>query len=182
MLFATAFIASAVLIFWLTSAAAEVAGIQDLPWRWRAAITGVALFLLAAVDLVAVSRSTYCPISIRRQTPRALMHRHAMRFVAFVWGADTGLVFTTFRVAAVSWGALLLTALGFAPSWTGIAYGLGFTLPFLPLLLRPSLGRASRAAVAEDPGFAAMLARRPVLQRASAVLLAVGGVVVMGAS
>jgi hypothetical protein len=72
--------------------------------------------------------------------------RHRVRIAALIWGFDTGLLVTTFRVAAVSWGALLLTALGLARPWTGISYGLGFAIPFLFLVFRPRLGRASRSA------------------------------------
>lgn len=179
MLFAAAFVAGAALIFWLVTAAGNLLGLPHLMWRWRASLAAFVLFLLAAVDLVAIAKATYCPIGWRRQTPRALMRRHSMPVVALVWGFDTGLLVTTFRVAAISWGALLLSALGFSPWWAGVGYGLGFTLPFFLLLFRPRLGRASRDAAPADPGLEAMLGMRPALQSASAALLSASGVVLL---
>lgn len=98
-----------------------------------------------------------------------------MFVVATLWGFDTGLVVTTIRVAAVSWGALYLAALGLSPRWTGFAYGVGFALPFLILLVRPQLGRAARAATPADPGLETMLRMRSLIQGFSAVLLIASG-------
>lgn len=120
-------------------------------------------------------KATYCPIGWRRQTPRILTRRYHMFVVATLWGFDTGLVVTTIRVAAVSWGALYLAALGLSPRWTGFAYGVGFALPFLILLVRPQLGRAARAATPADPGLETMLRMRSLIQGFSAVLLIASG-------
>ena len=178
--FAAAFIAGSALIFWLLTAAGMLLELPELPWRTRAAIAAGGLLFLALVDLVAIGRSTYCPLSWRRQTPRTLMRRrYDLRVVALVWGFDTGLVVTTFRVAAVSWGALFLSVLGLSHGWTGISYGLGFAIPFLFLILRPRLGRASRSA--EEPGLEAMLRKRPMLQAVSATLLCVASAIIVSA-
>lgn len=177
--FAAAFIAGGAFIFWMIAAAGKLLAVPELPWRTRAAIAVAGLLFLALMDLVAIGRSTYCPISWRRQTPRSLMRRrYDMRLVALIWGFDTGLLITTFRVAAVSWGALFLSALGLSRGWTGISYGLGFAIPFLFLILRPRLGRASQSAVAEEPGLEAMLKKRPVLQAVSATLLCAAGAII----
>lgn len=177
MAFAAAFVAGGVSIFWLITAAAALLGIPELPWRLRAAIAAAGLLFLAVMDCVAIARSSYCPVSWRRQTPRSLLRRYDTRVVALVWGFDTGLLVTTFRVAAVSWGALVLTALGLSHGWTGIGYGLGFAIPFLFLLFRPQLGRASRGA--GEPGLEAMLRKRPVLQALSATLLCASGLIIV---
>jgi hypothetical protein len=177
--FAIAFVAGAALMFGLVAFAGELLGLATLPLHVRATIAAAVLIVLAAIDLVAISKSTYCPIGWRRQTPRVLLRRYDLRVAALLWGFDTGLLVTTFRVAAVSWGALLLTALGLARAWTGISYGLGFAIPFLFLVFRPRLGRASRSAAPEEPGLAAMLGRRPLLQWTSAALLSASGVLIL---
>ena len=179
--FSAAFVAGSLLIFWLIASTGELFGIANVPLRWRIVVAAAVLILLAAADIFAVAKATYCPITWRRQTPRSLLRRSDMRVVALLWGFDTGLLVTTFRVAAVGWGALFLSALGFTRGWTGIAYGLGFTIPFLLLLLRPELGRASRADVPENPGLESMLRRRPLLQGASAVMLTASGVILLAA-
>jgi hypothetical protein len=99
------------------------------------------------------------------------MRRHHMLVVASLWGLDTGLVITTFRVAAVTWGALYLAALGLSSPWAGVAYAGAFLLPFIALVVRPRLGRAAKAENAIDPGLEAMLRMRSGVQGVSAVLL-----------
>jgi hypothetical protein len=173
--FVAAFIGAAVATFALAGAGATALGITQLPMHWRVAMAGLGLLVMAAVDLRSMSRSTYCPLGWRRQTPRMLLRRHHMLVVATLWGFDTGLVVTTIRVAAVSWGALSLAALGLAPRWTGVAYGVGFALPYLMLLVRPRLGRAAIAATPMDPGLETMLRMRTTMQGISAALLIAGG-------
>jgi hypothetical protein len=174
--FVAAFAIGALGIFAIVGAVGTAVGVTRVPLEWRVGLAGLALLPLAAVDLRAMAKATYCPIGWRRQTPRVLMRRYPMMVAASVWGLDTGLVVTTFRVAAVSWGALLLAALDLAPRWAGLGYGLGFTLPFLLLLARPGLGRAARAVGPADPGLEALLRKRSVIQSLSAaVLLATAG-------
>ena len=178
--FAAAFVMGALGIFAVAYAGATDLGVTKLAFQWRAAFAGASLLPLAAVDLLALRRSTYCPITLRRQTPRVLIRRYRLDVVAFIWGFDTGLVITTFRVAAISWGALLLTALGLSSPWTGVVYGLGFSLPFLVLLFRPQLGRASSAVAPADPALEAMLRKRPLMQTISAGLLVASSVILLG--
>jgi hypothetical protein len=173
--FAAAFVMGAVVIFTIVHATATVLGVTQLPFHWRVVFAGGGLLTLAVVDLRTLMRSTYCPISLRRQTPRILMSKYRIDVVASIWGFDTGLVITTFRVAAISWSALFLTALGLSSPWVGIVYGLGFCLPFLILLFRPQVGRASRAAALANPGLEAMLRKRSLMQSVSAVLLVASG-------
>ena len=157
--------------------AGDALGLARLPLEQRIVIVALGMFPLFAADLRAIARSSYCPISWRRQTPRTLLREHRFEVAASIWGFDTGLVVTTFRVAAISWGALLFAAIGFAPRWSGVAYGLGFTLPFLLLLFRPQLGRAAQGADHADPGLESLLGKRALMQRLSAVLLIGSGVV-----
>lgn len=180
-MFAAAFVVAAGATFALASAAATAVGVTRLPIGWRVGLAGAGLLLMAAVDLRAMARSGYCPIGWRRQTPRILLRRYHLLAVATLWGFDTGLVVTTIRVAAVSWGALALAALGLAPRWTGLAYGAGFALPFLVLLVRPRLGRAAGGGAPEDPGLEAMLRIRSPMQALSAgLLVASGGILLSG--
>lgn len=177
--FAGAFFAGAVAIFLIVSAVAAQIGITQLPFELRQAAAGAGLLLLAVADVYALRKGRCCPIGLRRQTPRVLVRRYPMDVVATVWGVDTGFVITTFRVAAVTWGALLLAALGLSPRWAGMGYAVGFTLPFLMLLWRPRLGRAAQSAVAQDPGLETLLRRRSIVQGLSAsLLLASGGILV----
>jgi len=154
---------------------ANALGLAFLPMPWRLALAGGGLVALAAADVWSLSRSSYCPIGRRRQTPRALLRRHHMAAVATFWGFDTGLVVTTFRVAAVSWAALYLAVLGLSPGWAGLAYGIGFTFPFLFLLWRPRLGRAASSTAPTDPGLERMLRMRSAAQAGSAALLIASG-------
>jgi hypothetical protein len=178
--FSTAFVVAAVAIFAVASIGAHALGVTLLPLHWRLALAGAGLVLLAAADLRALSRSSYCPIGWRRQTPRVLLRRYHMFVVATLWGLDTGLVVTTFRVAAVSWAALYIAALGLAPGWTGLAYGLGFTSPFLVLLFRPNLGVAAKSPTPTDPGLERMLRMRSLAQACSAALLIASGGLLIG--
>lgn len=182
MAFAVAFVAGALAIFAAAGAMGAALGSARVPLEWRIGLAGVLLLSLAAVDLLALAKSTYCPIGWRRQTPRCLMRGFPPPLVASVWGLDTGLVVTTFRVAAVSWGALCMAALGLSPQWAGASYGLAFTLPFLALVSRPRLGRASSGRAAADPGLESMLRKRPAIQGLSALLLAASGAMLIGVS
>jgi hypothetical protein len=178
--FTAAFVGGAVTIFAIVTAVGAALGVTQLPFEWRVGLAGASLLPLAAVDLRAMARSTYCPLSWRRQTPRSLMRRYRMTVVASVWGFDTGLMVTTFRVAAVGWGALFLAALGLLPLWAGLGYGLAYALPFLGLLMRPRLGRSSRSAAPDDPGLESMLRKRAPIQGLSAALLITSAGILIG--
>lgn len=170
-----AFLAGGTITFLVAHVVGNALGAARLPPHWRFGIAGGALLLLAAVDLLARAARTYCPLGWRRQTPRALLRRHRLTIAASLWGLDTGLVVTTFRVAAVSWGALCLTTLGLAPRWTGATYAVGFLAPFMVLLFRPALRRASTARTMADPGLESMLRLRGSMQGVSAGLLSAAG-------
>lgn len=103
-----------------------------------------------------------------------------MRVVASVWGFDTGLAVTTFRVAAATWGAIMLTVLGLSGWQTGIAYGIAFAIPITILMWTHKAGRMAVTLEPGDPGLGELLAMRPAWQAKSAVLLAAGAVVLAG--
>jgi hypothetical protein len=148
-----------------------------LPLPWRAGIAAASLAALAAADIMAIRKGSYCRLGLRRQTPKTLHRRHDLLTVAAAWGFDTGLAVTTIRVAAATWGALALTALGFSSWRTGLAYGLGFAIPTLILFALQTFDDASLGSKLET-----MLGRRGALQAASAVLLCMaGGTLLVGA-
>ena len=162
--FASSFITGAVVIFALASLGGAGARLA-VPLRWRIAAAAVCLFALAAADLFSLHRKSYCVIGMWRQARQSLVRDHPVTIVAAVWGFDTGLALTTFRVAAVTWGALILALFGFASWWIGIAYGVAFTVPLLALLLTETNGGQLER----------LLRRRPVIQSLSAVLLLAAG-------
>lgn len=169
--FAGSFLLAALAAFWAAATVGTRLGVGGMALESRLALGAVLLLPMALVDLRAMQASTYCPIGWRRQTPRGLLRGHHPVLVATLWGIDTGLVVTTFRVAAVSWGALMLAGLNLSPTWIGVAYALGFLVPFIVLTLRTRLGRAARAGVAMDPGLESMLRLRSFMQGTSAAML-----------
>lgn len=177
--FLLTFLAGAVTTFYLVHFVGSRLGFTDLSGTFRLAVAALLLLALALADKRAIARGTYCPLSWRRQTPRTLLRRFPVPLAVSFWGFDTGLAVTTFRVAAATWGSLLLTLLGVAPQWTGLAYGIGFTVPFLFLALRPRLGQASREMQPTDPGLETLLRQRVHAQRLSAVLLVLSGIALL---
>jgi hypothetical protein len=171
--FAGSFLLAAMAVFWAVATVGARLGVDRITLESRLALGAALLLSMVMVDLRAMRASTYCPIGWRRQTPRGMLRRHHQLLVATFWGIDTGLVVTTFRVAAVSWGALMLAGLNLSPRWVGAAYALGFLVPFTVLTLRTRLGSAARAGVAMDPGLESMLRLRSFMQGTSAALLAV---------
>lgn len=171
--FVTAFLVGAVGVFGVAALAAAVLQVGEVPQAWRSACAAVCLGVLGSVEIVALRRRSYCPLSWRRQTPQGLRFRHGVTSTAALWGLDTGLAFTTFRVTTLTWAALLLTLLGLAPWSTGLAYGLAFALPTVMVMLgQPAASRSSRS-------LEALLRMRTRLQGASAVALAVSSVVLL---
>ena len=71
----------------------------------------------------------------RRQTPQRLFYMFGATKGALLWGIDTGLMFTTFRVTSLTWVTLALAFLGLLPWWAGIAYAAGFVVPAAILIL-----------------------------------------------
>lgn len=173
---AVAFLTGAVLSFAAASVLGGALQVSSLPLSTRRVAAAILVVLLASADALAFRRKTYCPITWRRQTPKSLMRRYTPIQVAAAWGFDTGLAVTTFRVAALTWGALLFAFLGLAPRWIGIAYGVGFVAPVMALIWSPRIGRASRAPEPMDPGLEALLRQRPLIQRFSMALLTAVGV------
>lgn len=166
--FGAAFVAAAMLVFAAVSFVG--AGVREFVTApWRAAAAAVSLFILAVVDLLSLRARSYCLLGARRQARQSLIRTHSMTMIAAAWGFDTGLAVTTFRVSAVTWAAFALALLGFAPWWSGAAYGIAFAAPMLTLFLTTtSYQRLQRE-----------LQRRALIQAVSAIALAGGGVLLL---
>jgi hypothetical protein len=157
-LFAAAFMAGAGIVFGLASLAGTTMEAHLAP-AWRAGLGTCGLTALAFLDFTGIRRRSYCPLGWRRQTPqKAWVHRYGATAGVTAWGFDTGLAVTTFRVAALTWGALALTALGFSSWRTGLAYGIGFIAPLMILLMMPADRRRLEW----------LILKRPAIQFASA--------------
>ena len=179
--FAGAFIFAAVLLFAFASLAGVMLQTDGLPLTWKAGLAGLGLVALTLVDVLAIRKNRYCPLGLRRQTPKALMRRHAPATVAIIWGFDTGLAVTTFRVAAITWGALLMAVLGLSPWWVGLGYGVGFVLPFVILLLT-TIPKVPNAQAAFGSKLEGLLKKRAFLQSMSAAVLLTAAVLVLNAT
>lgn len=90
--------------------------------------TSVVLCLLAVADLSVMGLHT--PMW-HRQTPRHLFLRFGPAKGAALWGLDTGLGFTTYRVTSIVWAGMVLSVFGFLPAWAGIGYAAGFSFPLI---------------------------------------------------
>jgi hypothetical protein len=160
--FALSFIGGAVAIFGAAAFAGRLLIFATVPMQWRVGSAAAIFIALATLDVGAIRRKDYCPIGWRRQTPQRIGRYAGPMLSAAIWGFDTGLAVTTFRVAAITWAALSMTLLGLASWWIGLAYGLGFTLPMLCLLV---------ARTADSESLRHALSRRPLLQSCSAIAL-----------
>jgi hypothetical protein len=163
--FAVAFIVGAIVIFGVVFMAGVAIGVDELSLQWRLGIAAVGLASFALCDLVAIRKQNYCPLSWRRQTPQSLRFRYSATATAAVWGFDTGLAVTTFRVAALTWAALLLTFLGLASWQVGFAYALAFVIPITVIFNGQPL--ASRSSTSLE----GLLDKRAMLQGISSITL-----------
>lgn len=96
-----------------------------------------------AIDIHAMLKGDFS-VGLRRQTPKSLIHNASFpNWVSpFFWGADTGMIWSTFRVSSASWILLIAATLNIAPPWAGVVYGLGFAGPLLAAIVRRP-GRSS---------------------------------------
>lgn len=126
--FAVAFFTSATVVYAVArslGAAVRTAEGTDA----RAFIAASARSAAVLLDAYSVRHKTWCPISLHRQTPKEILLAHGPQRAVIARALDTGTVFSTYRVSAISWALLLLALAGIAPWWIGVAYAGGFTLP-----------------------------------------------------
>jgi len=132
----------------------------------RLLVVGAAVLAGVVLDVRAMRRRSYS-MGLERQTPKALAHTSREWWVTpLLWGADTGLIWTTYRVSFCSWLLLVLASVGAAPPWAGLVYGLAFTVPLLVVLAwRPAsaaecevnVPKRTRPQVAQAFGVASMV-------------------------
>lgn len=170
--FAVPFLISAFAVFALAFLVGDLLRLSDLSVELRRVIAAGGLLFLALLDLVAITCSRYCLISWNRQTPRTVMQQRSIVVTNAIWGFDTGLAFTTFRVAAITWGAFILALLGLAGWQLGLGYGVGFVLPLVI-----SLWMDKR--VLERPFLQRLIGMRWVAQSASSLLLIASGLILI---
>jgi hypothetical protein len=134
------------------------------------AIASLALFVLAVADLSLLGLHT--PMW-HRQTPRHFFYAHGAPKGALLWGLDTGLGFTTYRVTSIVWAAMLLSALGLLPWWAGAWYALGFTAPMSILVWVIPWRRDQRSGPRGEPAWLTekLILSQPVARRAGSIAL-----------
>jgi hypothetical protein len=125
--------AATIVVFALSSAAPLTAHAVPHKLMLAALVTGSLVGIVA--DARAVKKRWFS-LGLSRQTPKVLLRlgEHAW-ITPLVWGFDTGLVWTTFRVSFCSWMLLLLALAGVAPPWAGSICGLAFATPLLGSVL-----------------------------------------------
>jgi hypothetical protein len=170
-IFSAAFVLGAVLIFGVASLTGALLNVASLPVPVRFGILISLLTGLAVVDLFSIRKKRFCVLGWRRQTPKTLNRKYRMTTVAAIWGFDTGLAVTTFRVGAITWGALVTAGLGFAPWWIGFGYGMAFVLPLVALLLLPDADPRTDRPRSLYLRLETLTAKRPVIQLGSAAIL-----------
>lgn len=103
----------------------------------RSALVGslvAASILGVVIDILAVKKRSFS-VGVPRQTPKGMLFLGDHAWVTpLVWGFDTGLIWTTYRVSFSSWLLLLLAFAGMAPPWAGLVYGLAFAIPLLAVM------------------------------------------------
>jgi hypothetical protein len=122
---------------------------QHLPATARTWAAVVLLAACAVADIAMLATGRQYSVGWSRQTPRRAVYQLGDRLGALVWGLDTGLAVTTFRMSAATWAALGLALLNVAPAWAGVAYGLGFVVPLAVSVLRPR----GRTETEDDPSW-----------------------------
>lgn len=127
---AVAHVAAATLVVFALSSLAPLVA-HALPHKTMLAALAAGSLMGIVADARAV-KNRWFSFGLNRQTPKALLRlgEHAW-ITPLVWGFDTGLVWTTFRVSFCSWILLLLALAGVAPPWAGTIYGLAFAIPLL---------------------------------------------------
>jgi hypothetical protein len=104
--------------------------LANIPLDVRVGVCAVAAVVGVVLDIRAVVLRRFS-VGPSRQTPKQLMHRANRHqwLIPLLWGVDTGLLVTTYRVSFASWVLLLSALFVVAPPWAGLAYGVSFAAP-----------------------------------------------------
>jgi hypothetical protein len=175
--FAGAFFTSSFLVFGLV-AAVGAATAKVVPSSAQV-VAGLAVLAAALVlDLFSFKRDICCLVTVRRQTPKRILHDYGAQRAAIAWGLDTGLVFTTFRMSSITWALLALGVLGTAPWWVGIRYATGFVVPLVLGLVAGRMWRIEPTVTV----LAEQLSRLPSVARSICIAALGLAVIAAGAS
>lgn len=128
--FAAGFAGSSFVVLALLSAIGSAVG-TALSSRAQLVVTMVIVLTALSLDAYSLARRTWCPLTLRRQTPQKILYEHGARRAAVAWGLDTGLLFTTYRMSSIGWALFALALIGVVPWWIGIAYAAGFLVPLV---------------------------------------------------
>lgn len=128
--FAAAFTASSFIVFAVVGSIGLTMA-RLLTGQARLGVTCAVLLGSLTLDTWSLKRKSWCPVTLRRQTPKSIAQRHGARRAAVAWGLDTGLVFTTYRTSSISWALLALAVIGVTPWWAGLGYATGFLVPLV---------------------------------------------------
>lgn len=104
-----------------------------LPHSARLATCAVAAVMGIVLDARAIKRGTFT-VGLRRQTAKTLSDDSGAAptwVTPLLWGLDTGLVWTTFRMSSASWVLLISAVLTLVPQWGGLVYGVFFGIPLI---------------------------------------------------
>ncbi|MCA1602993.1 MAG: hypothetical protein LC776_15620 [Acidobacteria bacterium] len=159
-------------VHWLSG----VAGASDLPSASRVQLAFALVLILVAVECWSLWNHRMFSVGASRQAVRHLYFTRGPGVGALVWGLDTGLVVTTYRVSIASWAALALAMLHVIPVWSGIVYGLAFTIPLASFIVVPRWQGHERVDRLEPRWIPRLLEKRLVLVRTVilGVVMAVG--------
>ena len=103
----------------------------------RMALGGSAVLLLVVAEVRTIRRDQMFSFGFSRQAVRHVYFTRGPGIGALLWGLDTGLVVTTYRVSIASWAAVVLTILHLVPIWVGIIYAAAFSVPLVSLIALP---------------------------------------------
>lgn len=170
-LLGAAFIVASTLVVAVTH---EIGGLLSGALSGAVLLTSAAAAAVAVLGVAVDTRSLVTgglALGIKRQTAEGLPHRNRGPgwVVPLLWGLDTGLILTTFRVSFASYVMLVLAFLGLLPIWGGAVYGAAFAVPLavaiawsrgpdVSLLGGASFVRATRVVQGLAAGCMAMLA------------------------
>jgi hypothetical protein len=131
------FLVSATAVFGAVYVSGAAFGVGRLPVAARMWLAVALCAAMWVVDAVSLRKGDFCRLSPRRQTPKNLFYERGERAGPLLWGLDTGLAVTTFRVSAATWASLGLVLLNLGPWWIGTAYAAGFCVPLAFSILAP---------------------------------------------
>ncbi|MDQ3151408.1 MAG: hypothetical protein M3R63_06735 [Actinomycetota bacterium] len=131
------FFVSSVSVFAALHRVSGVAGVETLSAAVRMSLGGSAVLLLVVAEARSIRQNRMFSFGFSRQAVRHVYVTRGAGIGALLWGLDTGLIVTTYRVSIASWAAVVLTALHLVPSWVGVIYAVAFSVPLIALIALP---------------------------------------------